>query len=127
VYFASYFKKVKGYDVNTLTFYPMYPALMLIACACFPLSAFLFKLFGNRSKPIILVASTILLTCMLLILFTDVSPFTFKVYFCIGVGMFRGLVGFALLRAGWSNMPNRRGLVSGVVISGIGMGGFIFG
>jgi hypothetical protein len=49
------------------------------------------------------------------------------VHFCIGVGMFKGLVGFALLRAGWSNLPNRKGLVSGVVVSGMGFGGFLFG
>lgn len=41
--------------------------------------------------------------------------------------MFKGLVGFALLRAGWSNLPNRKGLVSGVVVSGMGFGGFIYG
>jgi hypothetical protein len=55
---------------------------------------------------------------MLCIIYTDVSPYIFMVYFCIGNGIFDGLIGFALLRVGWSNLPSRKGLVSGVVISG---------
>ena len=45
----------------------------------------------------------------------------------MGMGIFKGLLQPAILRAGWSHLPERKGLVSGAIISGYGFGGFVFG
>ena len=43
------------------------------------------------------------------------------------MGIFKGLLQPAILRAGWSHLPQRKGMVSGIIISGYGFGGFVFG
>ena len=42
------------------------------------------------------------------------------------MGIFKGFLGPAILRAGWSHLPERKGFVSGLIISGFGFGGFLF-
>jgi len=51
----------------------------------------------------------------------------FAILYGVGMGTFKGLLQSALLRAGWSHLPQRKGLVSGLIISGYGFGGFFFG
>ena len=47
VYFISYFKETKGYDVNSDTFYPMQPLIVLFASFFFPLGNMLVDRFDN--------------------------------------------------------------------------------
>ena len=46
--------------------------------------------------------------------------------YCTGIAIFKA-VQPALLRAGWSHLPERKGLVAGCIISGCGFGSMIFG
>ena len=41
--------------------------------------------------------------------------------------MGKGLMYPAPLNAAWSHLPGRKGFVSGIVVSGLGMGAFAFG
>lgn len=60
-------------------------------------------------------------------IYIDIGPTTFTFLYATGMGIFKGLLTSALLRAGWSHLPDRKGLVSGSIISGYGFGGFVFG
>jgi hypothetical protein len=57
----------------------------------------------------------------------EFEPHIFILSFAFGMGFFKGCLTPAVLRAGWSHLPERKGLVSGCIISGYGFGGFIFG
>lgn len=54
-------------------------------------------------------------------------PVAFYLIFAIGFGFGKGLAFPAALKAGWTVLPGRKGLVSGVVVSGIGLGSFMYG
>ena len=47
--------------------------------------------------------------------------------YSIGFGIGKGLMYSSALAAGWSHLPGRKGLASGVIICGFGFGGFFFG
>jgi MFS family permease len=55
------------------------------------------------------------------------SPSLFIGLYCTAFGFGKGLMYSAALAAGWSHLPKRKGLASGVIICGFGFGGFIFG
>ncbi len=46
--------------------------------------------------------------------------------YAVGFGIGKGFLYPAPLNAGWSHLPGRKGFVSGVVVSGLGIGAFIF-
>jgi len=46
--------------------------------------------------------------------------------FSTGFGLLKGATQATTLRAGWSHLPSRKGFVTGVILSGYGVGGFIF-
>lgn len=46
--------------------------------------------------------------------------------FAIGFGIMKGAIQAGTLRAGWSHLPKRKGLVSGIIISGYGFGAAFF-
>lgn len=45
----------------------------------------------------------------------------------MGFGIGKGFLYPAPLKAGWSHLEGRRGLVSGIIVSGLGIGSFSFG
>ncbi len=64
--------------------------------------------------------------------FTFLSGFVtqthvFLTFYAVGFGIGKGFLYPAPLLAGWSHLPGRKGFVSGVVISGLGIGAFVFG
>ena len=46
--------------------------------------------------------------------------------YAVGFGIGKGFLYPAPLNAGWSHLPGRKGFVSGVVVSGLGVGALIF-
>ena len=67
-----------------------------------------------------------------MILFTFTASFAqnhilFIVLFVLGVGITKGLSFTACLKQGWTAMPNRKGLISGIVMSGMSTGSVIYG
>ena len=55
------------------------------------------------------------------------SVHVFFVLYAVGFGMGKGLMYPAPLNAAWSHLPGRKGFVSGIVVSGLGIGAFAFG
>ena len=55
------------------------------------------------------------------------SPVPFFIFFALGFGIAKGLLYPAPLKASWSHLPGRKGLVSGTIVSGLGLGAFIYG
>jgi hypothetical protein len=43
--------------------------------------------------------------------------------FSLGFGSIKGTLFSTSLRAGWSHLPMRKGLASGIILSGSGIGG----
>lgn len=55
------------------------------------------------------------------------NPDLFIYLFGIGFGIGKGLMYSTVLKAAWTHLPGRKGVASGIIISGFGFGGFIFG
>lgn len=131
VYFVSFFRMTMGNkSVHSGTFYPMQPIIVVIATLIYPLGDRMIDWFGKESRPVIALGSSIALTAVFICSFAEsisLGPIGFMALYCIGMGIFKGMLQSALLRAGWSHLPERKGLVSGCVISGFGFGGFFFG
>jgi MFS family permease len=49
------------------------------------------------------------------------------VIFAVSFGICNGLAYTIPLKVGWDHFPNNKGLVSGIIIGGFGLGSFIFG
>ena len=47
--------------------------------------------------------------------------------YSIGIGVAKGLIFPSALAAGYSHLPGRKGLVVGMVASGVGFGAFVYG
>ena len=101
--------------------------MTMVATLFFPLGNKLVDKFGGESRPVIALGGIYSLTAVSMCIYIDIGPTTFTFLYAIGMGIFKGLLTSALLRAGWSHLPERKGLVSGSIISGYGFGGFIFG
>lgn len=48
-------------------------------------------------------------------------------FYAGGFGIGKGFIYPAPLRATWSHLPGRKGMVSGIIVSGLGLGAFIYG
>ena len=64
VYFISYYRNTLGFDVDSNTFYPMQPLIVLFASLFFPLGNILMDKCGNQSKPVILVGGLTAIFCV---------------------------------------------------------------
>ena len=127
VYFTSYYRNSLGYDVNQDTFYPMQPFIVILASVFFPVGNWLVDKFNNQARPVIFLAGALALSLVVLADVLQPPPKVFIFLYCLGMGIFKGFLGPAILRAGWSHLPERKGVVSGIIISGFGFGGFVFG
>ena len=55
------------------------------------------------------------------------NPTAFFALYAVGFGIGKGFLYPAPLNAGWSHLPGRKGFVSGLIVSGVGVGAFVFG
>jgi MFS family permease len=53
------------------------------------------------------------------------SPFQFIFFFGFIFGIGAGLIFPAALYSGWSHLPDRKGMVTGIIIAGYGIGAFV--
>jgi hypothetical protein len=51
------------------------------------------------------------------------NPYVYIFIFSLGFGSLKGSMISTSLRAGWSHLPKRKGLASGIILSGSGFGG----
>lgn len=101
--------------------------MVLFATFFFPLGNKLVDKFNGESRPVIVIGGLVSLTFVTACIEFKLSPVLFIIVYSLGMGIFKGFLQSALLRAGWSHLPERKGLVSGAIISGYGFGGFLFG
>lgn len=55
------------------------------------------------------------------------NAWMFFFIYALGFGIGKGFLYPSVLYAAWSHLPGRKGLASGVIVSGMGIGSFIFG
>lgn len=51
----------------------------------------------------------------------------FFILYAVGFGIGKGFLYPAPLVAGWSHLLGRKGFVSGIIVSGLGIGALVFG
>ena len=100
--------------------------MVMFATFFYPLGNHLVDKFGG-SRPVIALGAVVSLSIVFVTANFRFSPTSFVWTFSFGMGMIKGFLQSSLLRAGWSHLPERKGLVTGCIISGYGFGGFIFG
>ena len=130
VYFSSYYRlTMNDESVEGDTFLPILPCTVIVATFVIPVGNKLVDCMGGRTKPVLIIGSLFALmsTAICALMPERLSPVGFMVILCVGMGIFIGFLKCSLLRAGWSHLPERKGLVAGAIISGYGFGGFIFG
>lgn len=69
----------------------------------------------------------LIICASLLICITTKQPVAFFIFYAGGFGIGKGFIYPAPLRATWSHLPGRKGIVSGVIVSGLGLGAFLYG
>ena len=104
-------------------FYLVLPLIVITSTVFFPIATKLTQKLG--SKGVIFIGGAIG------IIFIAISTLSTEVYmffllYGVGFGIAKGFLYPAPLNAGWSHLPAKKGFVSGVVVSGLGVGAFIF-
>lgn len=86
---------------------------------------FCFLLIFVECRVLILSGVPTLTTAYLCSYIADPTLFIWLYSFAFGT--FKAFLYSSALAAGWSHLPGRVGVVSGIIISGFGFGGFVFG
>lgn len=122
-YIVSYFRN-QGVDATEGQFYAVLPLIVVVSTLVFPFGMQLSSKLGSRKViflgGLVLVAVTLITSWLLYVLLF------FLVWAC-GFGVAKGALYPAPLRASWSHLPGRKGLVTGIIVSGLGFGSFIYG
>ena len=121
IYYYSYIRQFnEKYTTNHVYF--MVP-LLLVFQNSFPLlSGFLDKIIGTRL--LVLIGSLLIIGChVLLYLFTS---FFYTVIAMCMYGAGNGLIYFSIMGCCWSYFPNKKGLISGVIVCFYGGSSFLF-
>lgn len=71
-----------------------------------------------------MVAAAISVLLMAICAMVKLTPLQFIILYSFNLGFMYGICVPAMLRAGWSHLEERKGLVSGTVLSAAGIGGF---
>lgn len=123
-YIVSYYKNLGFTWVNDSLFYAILPLIVLISMLTFPIGMYTSSIYGSR-RPIIfggvIVCSSIFVTSVVH------HPYVFFIFFAGGFGIGKGFLYPAPLKASWSHLPGRKGFVSGSIVSGLGLGAFVYG
>ena len=122
-YLVGYFRDM-GKPANMSQFYIVLPLIVIISTFVFPLATFLFQYIGPKGIIGIGAIFTVVVTAFST-LATEVWLFFFL--YSVGFGTGKGFLYPTPLNAGWSHLPARKGLVSGIIISGLGLGSFFVG
>ena len=99
------------------------PVLVFVGTACMPLGAYLCRNYHPRVG--ILIAAVIGTGSTFAASFLT-NFWAFLVVFGGGYGVAGGIIYMIPIVAGWEYFPNRKGMVSGVIISGFSCAGLIF-
>lgn len=99
----------------------------IIAAVCFPVANHLIDHFFNRkSRPVVFIGGVFGLSLLYLCMYLHVNPLIFIIMYTAGNGIIKGFYKQSALVAGWSHLGGRKGVVTGIIISGYGAGGALF-
>lgn len=79
--------------------------------------------FGGQSKPVAAIFGTFGISLCVLSVWVKWDPYMYIFLFSLGFGSIKGSMIICSFRAGWSHLPKRKGLASGIIFSGSGIGG----
>lgn len=122
-YIVSFFRN-RGRDVNQSQFYAILPLIVLVSTIFFPIGMSSASKFGSRKT---ILTGAVILVASVFIVSVYTHPVTFFIIYAGGFGIGKGFLYPAPLKASWSHLPGRKGLVSGTIVSGLGLGAFIYG
>jgi len=123
-YMVGYYRQVGNLDSNMSQFYIVLPLIVITSTLFFPIGMKLAGTLGSRL--VILIGGCITFTTCFMASYTQSTTLFFMLY-ALGFGAGKGFLYPAPLKAGWSHFSGRKGLVSGIIVSGLGIGAFIFG
>ena len=127
VYMVSYFRIVRKHDVSEDSFFALLPLIVTIASVAFPIANhYIDSKFDGRSRPVLIICAGVGLALILTTTYELYSPYVYIFVYTLGFGIMKGGMEACTLRAGWSHLPKRKGLVTGIIISGHGFGGALF-
>lgn len=121
-YVVGYYRYL-GSNVTVEEFYIVLPSIMILSIFTFPVCMWLCPKIGVK------VGFTIGGTLTTLAIFassytTNATGFYFSFVFLFTIG--KGFIFTGSLYAGWSHLPKRKGLVSGICVAGNGIGGLFW-
>ena len=124
IYIVGYFRMIGNLEANMSQFYLVLPLIVIVSTVFFPLGMETARHFGSRTA--VAIGGTIIVLTTFCSTFTS-SPTAFFIVYAVGFGIGKGFLYPAPLVAGWSHLEDRKGLVSGMIVSGLGFGAFSFG
>lgn len=122
-YIVGWFRD-RGIDTNLSQFYMVLPLIVLTSTFVWPFGMHLSGKVGSR---FVICIGGFFIVGMTYLSSQAVSIFSFFLLYGFGFGIGKGFLYPAPLKAGWSHLPGRKGFVSGFIVSGLGIGAFIFG
>jgi len=123
-YIVSYYRNLGHDQVNQNQFYAILPIIVVISTLTFPIGMWLTNLYGSRR---VVFLGTIFCCTAVYGSALLKTPLPFFFIYAGGFGIGKGFLYPAPLRASWSHLPGRTGFVSGCIVSGLGLGAFIYG
>ena len=100
------------------------PIIVVISTLFFPIGMYVSNTLGSRTS--IFIGGSLICASITATSYTNL-PIMFFILYAVGFGVGKGFIYPAPLRATWSHLPGRKGLVSGVITAGLGFGAFIYG
>ena len=125
VYIVSYFRNSVGDTSVTMSqFYAVLPIIVVGSTIFFPIGMGLSPKIGP--KFVVMIGGFFAIGSTFLSSYIQSATAWFFIY-SVGFGIGKGFLYPGPLFAGWSHLPGRKGFVSGFIVSGLGIGAFIYG
>ena len=124
IYIVGYFRHIGNPEANMSQFYLVLPLIVITSTVFFPIGMEMATRVGPRLA--IATGGTIVVSTTFMSSFAQ-TPGAFFAIYSIGFGVGKGFLYPAPLKAGWSHLESRKGLVSGIIVSGLGIGSSCFG
>mmetsp|Transcript_18261 Transcript_18261/g.13118 ORF Transcript_18261/g.13118 Transcript_18261/m.13118 type:complete len:107 (+) Transcript_18261:241-561(+) len=100
------------------------PLIVVLAIFLFPIGVDLSRKIGSKR---VLALGGLLQVSLIYVASYASTPMTFLMLYSLAGGLGKGLMYSSALKLGWSHLPGRKGVVSGLIICGFGFGGALFG
>lgn len=122
-YVVGYYRDM-GLSVTTKDLYAVYPGILVVSTFAFPFGSYFIKKIGTS---LVTLGAGFSIIVFLLMASYSRNPQLFVLLYVIGIGICKGVAMTACLKSGWNYLPERKGLVSGIVMSGMSTGSVFYG